>query len=66
MIKGIIIIVEEVKVVEIASLAKKNNFYQFTHIYLYLFAFFRPNIFIKLKLANAFKLLLTLILKFKT
>lgn len=46
---------KEVGVVEIASLADKNNFYQFIHTYLCFFAPFKLNTFIKFRLAIASK-----------
>lgn len=52
------VIAEEVKFVEVASLANKNNFYQFIRNFPCLPTPSRFNIFIKFRLANAFKPLL--------
>lgn len=59
LIRSMEVIVKEVEVVEVASLANRNYFYQFIHTFPWFFALFRPNIFIKFRLANIFKALLS-------
>ena len=53
--KCIGVVVEEVEIFEVASLANKNNLYQFMHIYLYFFAPLGFNTFIKFRFAYASK-----------
>lgn len=50
---------KSVKIVEVASLANRNIFYQFMYIFFCLFAFSRPNTSIKFRLANGSKTPLT-------
>ncbi len=60
------VIVEEVEVIEIASFANRNNYYQFIYDFLCLLALLRSNTFIKFRLANVFKLpLINLLLPLK-
>lgn len=51
--------VEQIKIVEVASLANRNILYQFICTYPCFFTSSRPNIFIKFRLADIFKLSLT-------
>ena len=53
-VEGTWVVVEEVEVVEVASLANKNDLYQIMHAYPCFSAPFRPNISIKFRLADAF------------
>ena len=55
---GTEVVEEEVEVVEVVSLANRNDLYQFMHAYPYLPAPPRPNTIIKYRLADAFKPLL--------
>lgn len=55
MVEGKEVVMEEVKIVKIASLASRNSFYPFMRDFLCLLTFFRPNTFIKFRLANVFK-----------
>lgn len=55
MVEGIGVVVREVEVVKIASLANRNNLYQFICDFLCLPAPPRPNTFIKFRLADASK-----------
>ena len=55
MAEGTGVVVEEVEVVEVASLANKNNLYQFMRAYPCLPALSRPNTSIKFRLADASK-----------
>ncbi len=57
--EGTGVVVEEVEVVEVASLANKNDLYQFMRAYPCLPAPSRPNTSIKFRLADASKLRLT-------
>lgn len=52
---GIEVEVEEIEIVKIASLANKNNFYQFIYNFPCLSAPPRSNIFIKFRLADTSK-----------
>ncbi len=56
---GTEVVEEEVKVVEVASLANRNDLYQFIHAYPCFSAPLRPNTIIKFRLADASKPLLT-------
>ncbi len=53
------VVSEEVEVVEVASLANRNDLYQFIHAYPCLSALSRPNTFIKFRLVDTSKPLLT-------
>lgn len=54
--KIIEVIVQEIKVVEVSSLASnKNNFYQFIYIFLCFFTLPKLNTIIKFRLANIFQ-----------
>lgn len=53
------IIIKQVKIIEITSLANENSFHEFIHVYLYNFASFKQNNFMKFRLINTFKPLLS-------
>ncbi len=55
MVGGTEVVAEEVEVVEVASLANRNNLYQFMHAYPCFSAPPRPNTIIKFRLADASK-----------
>lgn len=52
------VLIKKLEIVKIANLASKNYFYQLIYVFPCLVTLFKPNIFIKCKLANIFKYLL--------
>lgn len=53
------VIMKEVELVEIPNLANKNNLDYFIHAYMSFLIHFKQNTYIKLRLINTFKILLT-------